>query len=290
MKYDYRTLSPAKTSSKLTGDSSTWRSVVLANVALFHVLFVAGYVFRWLPAWITLVFWVAVPLSMFPSWIDRYWDVWDSFLWTKIFSMMPFATLWCCCSRLELLGKSAGFYRVGSFIVMSVNIFEASMQDVVSSINSKNWNYLNGISGLLLILGEIASIKPAEIKNIDVAWSLGHCWVFSYTLWNWLFMQNNYPHALGRHSAVLLSALALAWINGFETWAQARCHTLAVYFLIRNSLYEHLRRVSDVPANVRIRSKHNHDALRNTIGQVLCFAIVFRLLRQNAPQGAPLYQ
>jgi hypothetical protein len=51
---------------------------------------------------------------------------------------------------------------------------------------------------------------------------------------------------LGRHIAVLLAPLALTCRNGWDTWIEARCYTLAFYFMIRCTFYERLRAMTDV--------------------------------------------
>jgi len=293
-----------------------------ANTGLLLFLFVAGAVFRRMSPWKTLVFWTVTPLALYPRWIHRYWHVWDGFLWTKIFSVLPLATLWCTFTRLEFF--DAGFYRLGSLGVMALNIIEASLKDLQWSIQEHNWNHLNTVSGIMLILGEIPSQHTIETRNVDVAWSLGLPWItgesclsfdfvvvmrtaemrqsvrpdssslvhivspFSitaYTIWNWVFVYNNYPYSLGRHTSVLLSAFLLAWFDGWETWAQARCYTLGCYFLIRNTFYEQLCSVSDVAigsARDIFSPKATDYGLLHNAGQVLSFAVILHLLRLNS--------
>lgn len=61
-----------------------------------------------------------------------------------------------------------------------------------------------------------------------------------------MFVYANYDYSIGRHTAVLLAPLALACRNGYDTWIEARCYTLAFYFMIRCTVYERLRAMTDV--------------------------------------------
>jgi len=64
-------------------------------------------------------------------------------------------------------------------VILGANILEAAVADLVSSLKegNRNWNHLNAISGLLLILGELPSLNTIETRNLDVAWSLGIPWI-----------------------------------------------------------------------------------------------------------------
>ena len=72
----------------------------------------------------------------------------------------------------------------------------------------------------------------------------------AYTVWNIVFVQHNYPYSLGRHIMVLMAPILLCiqpdctWNS--STWAQHRGHTLAFYFILRNTAYDKLRALTDV--------------------------------------------
>jgi hypothetical protein len=100
---------------------------------------------------------------------------WDFFLWTKVLSLIPVATMWCSIVRF---GIDARWTRLGFFATFSMNIAEAACKDWLS--NRCTWNRLNALSGLLLILTELPSIVTIHISEeepYDILWSLGPCWI-----------------------------------------------------------------------------------------------------------------
>jgi len=169
--------SPTPAASLPAFDRLQVRFPLRANAALLLVLFVAGWALRRIPPWWTMAFWIACPLCLYPRWVCKGWKVWDTFLWYKIFSFFPIATLWCTSTRLGFFPNSV--YRKGSVVILGANILEAAVADLVSSLKegNRNWNHLNAISGLLLILGELPSLNTIETRNLDVAWSLGIPWI-----------------------------------------------------------------------------------------------------------------
>jgi len=108
-----------------------------------------------------------------------------------------------------------------------------------------------------------------------------------------VFVYNQYEYATGRHTAVLLSPLLIAWFDGFETWIQARTHTLAVYLLIRNTFYQRVRAATDVSVFDRAsrsnidnqKGKHPHESAARIgldhVIQALSFVTILRLLQIN---------
>jgi hypothetical protein len=141
-------------------------------VLLFWIIVVAGEAFRRLPLAVSLGFWMILPPLLFPVWLQYKWDF---FLWTKLLSLIPVATIWCSIVRF---GIDARWTRLGSFAILSMNIAEAACKDWLS--NRCTWNRLNALSGLLLILTELPSIVTLQIREEepnDILRSLGPCWI-----------------------------------------------------------------------------------------------------------------
>eukprot|EP00978_Attheya_sp_CCMP212_P030377 scaffold111456_cov52-Attheya_sp.AAC.4 len=217
-----------------------------AILLLFLFLIAAGNMFRSLPLERTLEFWSIWPPLLLPTWLD-HWNEWDLFLWIKTFSLIPVTVIWCTCIRFNTIDPK--WTRLGSFFVLSVNILEAVTADLVSKRGKKSWSPLNAVGGFLLIYAEIPSLKSLRIietEPYDVLWHLGTEWIIAYTIWNWMFVYNNYPYAIGRHTAVLLAPLVLTLRDGFDTWVEARGYTLAFYMMFRATFYKPLRYRTDV--------------------------------------------
>lgn len=95
----------------------------------------------------------------------------------------------------------------------------------------------------------------------------------AYTVWNFMFVYNNYPYSFGRHTAVLMAPLTLVCHSGWDTWLQARGYTLAFYFMIRCTVYDKLRAMTDVTVKQSVEKTRTF--------QVVSFACVVILLALN---------
>lgn len=139
---------------------------------LFWALVFAGEAFRIAPLDVTLEFWTILPPLLFPVWLHYKWDL---FLWAKTLSLIPVATVWASIIRFRI---DTRWTRLGSFAVLSLNIAEAVLVDLLS--NQGTWNRFNALSGLFLILTELPSLDSLHIREVepfDVLWSLGPCWM-----------------------------------------------------------------------------------------------------------------
>jgi hypothetical protein len=156
-----------------------------ASALLFGVLVLAGEVFRILPLSVGFEFWLTLPLLLYPVWIANYGGTWDWFLWTKTVTLMPVSMIWCYMVRFGYFTLSRTQW--GTFVVLSTNIAEAVGKDLVlyatikrNKRTSSNWNHLNAISGILLILAELPSMYTMHInpdEPHDFLWESGACWV-----------------------------------------------------------------------------------------------------------------
>jgi hypothetical protein len=266
-------LSFQKVQSRSKNGNAGGISKLEAHAVLLLVLVAASTTFQNLPLHFTLFFWIIVPTVLMQYWLT-HWDKWDAFLWSKCFSLMPVATCFITCCRY--IGPSPEFVRLGSFVIMSVNIFEAAVKDVLSSKRG-SWRQVNAISGVLLILAELPNVDTIRLVDKErrqILWELGGLWIIAYTIWNWMFIYNNYPYALGRHTIVLVAPLILALRDGWEAWAQARGYTLAFYFVIRNTYYEGMRSITDIDVGL----ENAEGQKRHRIAQVLSFISIISLL------------
>ena len=268
-----------------------------ANTILLFVLVLAGATFQFLlPVSFTLIFWCTVPTALYPLWWHRYWKMWDTFLWIKIVSLMPVATLFATVSRCcqdGLLITSPATMQWGCFLILAVNILEAAAADILLKRAWSSWSPLNAVAAVLLVLamipsfGTIRGVATANNNNRDILWSLGGLWVFAYTVWNFMFVYNNYPWACGRHTAVLLAPLLLCHLQqdgpSYDTWAQYRCYTLAFYLLLRNTCYERLRVWTDLDlgndsSSSSSSSCNNNKLHHHRTSEILAFSGIALLL------------
>jgi len=266
-----------------------------ANTILLLVLVLAGAIFQFLlPVPYTLIFWSTVPTVLYPLWWHRSWKMWDTFLWIKIVSLMPVATLFATVSRCcpdGLLITSPATIQWGCFLILAVNMLEAAAADILLQRAWSSWSPINAVAAVLLVLamtpsvGTIRSVATANNNNRDILWSLGGLWVLAYTVWNFMFVYNNYPWACGRHTAVLLAPLLLCHFQqdglSYDTWAQSRCYTLAFYFLLRNTCYERLRAWTDLDLgnDSSNNNNNNNDKLHpHRTSEILAFSGIVLLL------------
>ena len=160
-------------------------TATLANLLLFFVLVVAGNEFRLTSRAVNLGFWTILPAILLPTVWLRFWRIWDTFLWSKLFSLIPVAVVAMELSRRQG-SNNAQVLQLGWFGLLSVNISEAVALDLLSKEARRMWSPLNAISGVLLILAEIPSIHTIRITENpphDLLWSIGVPWILGrYTM------------------------------------------------------------------------------------------------------------
>ena len=219
--------------------------VANANLVLLFILVITGIEFEsQLPLNAIVRFWIACLLLYPVAWARNRWD---PFLWAKSVSLIPLATVWCTLAREDWIPRK--YVAPVTAIILAENIGLAAARDIVSGYSSFHWTFLNGISGVILILTMIPKRERIFLEDSNYIWHLGWRWITAYTLWNWIFVFNNYRYSLGRHSAVLASPLIICQFfdeHGMACWLQNRTYTLAFYFVIRNSLYKPMRAHTDV--------------------------------------------
>jgi hypothetical protein len=252
------------------------KTATLANMMLFFVVVVAASEFRLTSRTINLGFWTIIPAMVLPIWL-RFWRIWDTFLWSKLVSLIPVAVVSIEVSRRD--GNPRVLQPVW-FTLLSINIAEAVALDLLSKKGRRAWSPLNAISGVLLILSEIPSIHTIRIsknQTHDLLWTLGVPWIIAYTIWNWMLVLNNYPYAIGRHTAILLAAIVLSLEDGWDVWFEARVYTLAFYALLRSTFYNQFRRLADVHDPFpSIQSKHAIQLLAFVCNLVLLGILLVR--------------
>jgi hypothetical protein len=157
------------------------------------------------------------------------------------------ATVWCTLAREDWIPRR--FVTPVTSIILAENIGLAAARDIFSGYRSYHWTFLNGISGVMLILTMIPKRERIFLEQANYLWYLGWRWIAAYTIWNWMFVFNNYRYSLGRHTAVLASPLIISQFfdeHGMACWLQNRTYTLSFYFLIRNCTYKNMRALTDV--------------------------------------------
>jgi hypothetical protein len=124
-------------------------------------------------------------------------------------------------------------------LMLIINILEATFTDFI-----KHKKYFNGISGLALAVGVI-SLKGAWaygapignyylVTGPTIAVTL--CYVFAYTLWNWIFVTDEFSPSvslmhvgfLGAPILGCLCTLGLGAYGGFGMWLLLRANTLSI--------------------------------------------------------------
>lgn len=124
-------------------------------------------------------------------------------------------------------------------LMLIINILEATFTDFI-----KHKKYFNGISGLALAVGVI-SLKGAWaygapignyylVTGPTIAVTL--CYVFAYTLWNWIFVTDEFSPSvslmhvgfLGAPILGCLCTLGLGAFGGFGMWLLLRANTLSI--------------------------------------------------------------
>ena len=168
-----------------------------------------------------------VPLLLAPVWAWAN-DI-DGFWWLKMLSV--FAGLcWAGLLRFTYAGRIAIFRCVVPWILF-VNIGEAMMVDLPQAGLE---HLINALAAILLMLsipfgGAVVRVDESNGCR-DLHFDLAQSWIVGYTLWNWSFVNLNYPAYAGHHLAILLAALIVGWFNP-KMWLQVRAATLGLNLL-----------------------------------------------------------
>lgn len=120
-----------------------------------------------------------------------------------------------------------------------INILEATFTDLL-----KHKKYLNAISGFALALGVFSlSGSWAEGAPMGCFYTVGGvipavtlCYVIGYTLWNWIFVTNEFSEAVslmhvGFLSAPIIGGICTLWMGpygGLGMWLLLRANSLAI--------------------------------------------------------------
>ena len=124
-------------------------------------------------------------------------------------------------------------------VMLVINILEATFTDIF-----RYKKYLNGIAGIALAVGVLALkgswLYDAPIGDYYVVTGATVvatiCYVVAYTIWNWIFVSNEFsPSVSLMHVGFLLApiigcicTLELGVFGGFGLWLLLRANTLAI--------------------------------------------------------------
>ena len=172
---------------------------------------------------LSIIGFILIPIILTPFWISNFYS---TFLWFKMYSILLFLVLFLVL-RYTYFSKNPLFLRLIYFMLV-LNIAEAIIADFVYS------NFFNGIAGILLILTLPTSIKKITVdtKNKkDLLYDIPFLWIFSYTLWNLVFIINIFPTAIFTNIVILGTAFIVGYFNR-KTWLQARAYTLGIYLIL----------------------------------------------------------
>ena len=168
-----------------------------------------------------------VPIVLAPIWawandFDRFW-------WLKMFSVFA-GICWAGWLRFTGAGRMAMFRSVVPWILI-INVGEAMMVDL---FHAGIEHLVNALAAIMLILSTPvceARVRVDEANGFhDLQFDLPRSWIVGYTLWNWSFVNLNYPAYAGHHLAILLAALIVGWLNP-KIWLQTRAATLGLELL-----------------------------------------------------------
>lgn len=196
--------------------------------AIYEVIRRSSNQFAWLS------FWVA-PLILTPHWIAI--NPFGLFEWAKLYSVL-IGACWTVSLRSTAKPISARCGRALNLIV-GINILEAVSVD---ALRAEFASTINAISGILLIAKLPRDPKvnvPADRKTDLEFHGLNKIWIIQYTLWNLVFLYNNYPQIFGHHLAVAGVPLVVGLINP-KLWLQARVYTLAVDLILLATFWQTL--------------------------------------------------
>eukprot|EP01084_Bolivina_argentea_P258285 435396_1 len=131
-----------------------------------------------------------------------------------------------------------------TYIVLVINIFEAVLTDWNKMVNEVKIFPGNAIHGVLLILtlpnatNIKTSTKMLDDNYYSIRWKLGGLWTFAYTVWNAIFVYNEYCYELLLNTIYHLGIplIILTWTHCDE-WIQYRVYALCLYKWINTLPY-----------------------------------------------------
>jgi len=168
-----------------------------------------------------------IPAVLAPIWAWAN-DV-DGFWWLKMFSVFA-GICWAGWLRFTHAGRIAMFRSVVPWILV-INVGEAMLVDLLHTGIEHQMNALAAIMLMLSIPKSEARVRVEDASGLnDLQFDLPRSWIVGYTLWNWSFVNLNYPAYAGHHLAILFAALIVGWFNP-KIWLQARAATLGLQLL-----------------------------------------------------------
>lgn len=201
-------------------------TITVSTILLAIALFIFNHLIR-KNKYLAFGIFAFLPIVLTPLWISIFSG--SVFVWVKIYSLIVGA-LWILLLRFtSIKNQRWGYWVMWSLLL--VNILEAIITDAFAN---NFLNYLNLISGLLLVL----TIDPVtkvyidkKSKSKDLLWpSLSFSWLVGYSIWNLTFVYLNFPEIVLRHVVLLAIPLVVAYyFRG--SWIQTRAFTLAAYFM-----------------------------------------------------------
>ena len=132
-------------------------------------------------------------------------------------------------------------------LMLIVNILEATITDI--KVYKK---YYNGISGIFLALGVLAlrgswaygsnagnyyiNFGAPGLENVQAAQLIIVLYAIAYTIWNWIFVTNEFSASVAlMHVGFLLAPFLgaalthpLGWFGGINLWLVLRANTLSI--------------------------------------------------------------
>lgn len=146
--------------------------------------------------------------------------------------------------RILIVFAAIGLFKKQLYVniilwMLVINILEATLTDLL-----RHKKYLNAISGFALALGVFSLsgywVETAPVGNYYVVSGvvpvITICYVMGYTLWNWIFVTNEFSDSVslmhvGFLSAPIIGAICTMWlgpIGGLAMWLQLRANSLAI--------------------------------------------------------------
>ena len=124
-------------------------------------------------------------------------------------------------------------------IMLMINILEATLTDIF-----RYKRYLNGISGIVLTIAVCALSgvwsNTASVGDFYIVGGAGLaaslCYIIAYTIWNWIFVTNEFSSSVafmhvGFLLAPIIGCILTLWMGpaaGFGMWLLLRANTLAI--------------------------------------------------------------
>ena len=181
-------------------------------------------------------------------------------------------------------------------LMLIINILEATFTDLL-----RHKKYFNAISGFALALGVI-SLKGAWAYGAPIGnyylvtgptLAVTLCYVIAYTLWNWIFVTDEFsPSVSLMHVGFLLApilgslaTLGLGSFGGFGMWLLLRANTLSIGGWMQISAKGWFEREFYSPKFEKFVA-WTHKTLPQAIFMVINLALIATCIAIAASQGA----